>query len=70
MADIVIFIRGGVYQGAISDGPTNRIMVIDYDDEKDQGLSDRTFNSIPTDPELILDLINEATKPWDARCTP
>jgi hypothetical protein len=59
MSDIVIFIRGGVFQGALSDIPDNRIMVVDYDDERAAGRTARSFVPIPVRPQKFATIVNE-----------
>lgn len=53
MAKTAIFIRGGVFQGALSDTIGNQIVVIDYDDEA-EGDHDRGFQPIQVERNLDL----------------
>jgi hypothetical protein len=58
MADVLIVIRGGVFQGAISDSSGNRIMVVDYDNENAQGAPERAFDDVVLDAEMFTSLVN------------
>ncbi len=50
---IVVFVRGGVLQGAISSHDNLEVMVVDYDDEKDTNDKKRNFEKVPCDTALI-----------------
>jgi len=58
MADIVIFVRGGAFQGAISNSSNNRIMIVDYDDEAAVGQVQRSFEAIPVAKGAFVRVIN------------
>jgi hypothetical protein len=66
MSDVVVFIRGGVFQGAVSNTTKNRIMVVDYDDEDAEGFPSRTFTTISASRDLITRLVNEGTESFNA----
>jgi hypothetical protein len=61
MSDVVIFVRGGVFQGAVSNAHKNRIMVVNYDDEEEDGPGKRVFTNIPKDRAVISRLVEECT---------
>jgi hypothetical protein len=58
MSDIIITIRGGVFQGAVSNTPGNRLMVIDFDDEND-GQMQRKFLAVDHDSVSFTHLASE-----------
>ncbi len=58
MSDIVIFLRGGVYQGAISNHENDRIMVVNYDDEIEPHHIHREFETIPVEQKLFRQVLN------------
>jgi hypothetical protein len=59
MSDIVVLIRGGVFQGALSNSSGNRIMVVDYDDEDAAEVS-RTFDGVKVDADLFQQITSGA----------
>lgn len=62
MADIVIFIRGGVYQGAVSGSSNNRVMIVDYDDEAEVGHAQRHFEEIPNESDTFVRIVDGSDK--------
>lgn len=60
MSDIMIFIRGGVFQGAVSNSQHDRIMVVDYDDEVAAGHIQRRFEPVPVARDTIARILSEA----------
>ncbi|MCY2927095.1 MAG: hypothetical protein NT031_17015 [Planctomycetota bacterium] len=52
MTEVVVFIRGGVFQGAVAGSPDVMLTVVDYDDEAS---GDRRGDPkpVPCDPALL-----------------
>jgi hypothetical protein len=60
MADIVIFIRGGTFQGAVTDTSGGRLMIVDYDDEA-TGDCQRRFDPVEVVDDLAALLDQDAS---------
>lgn len=52
MTDVVVFIRGGVFQGAVAGSPDVMLTVVDYDDEAG-GDSRGTPKAVLCDPAFL-----------------
>jgi len=59
MADIVIYIRGGTFQQAISNTTDDRVVVVDYDDDPSEDAR-RDKTSIACDAPLVKKVFDAA----------
>jgi len=50
MSRIIIYIHGGVFQGAVADSADVEIMVVDHDDIDAGDALPTTFEPVPVDP--------------------
>lgn len=73
MTKIIVFVEGGVVQDFISDSDGVELMIVNFDDEEEQGAAGRTFMPVARNMDafsgVLADAARAALNPCHARPT-